>query len=363
MVVALAFRSFPVKTVLRRSHLTWFLAFAACAAPRPALAPVPAPHHQEKQRGLSYAAANPRLGTYGTPASADSLRNARALGVEWISVTPFGFQRTGPSIHLGGWETDDSVKATIAQAHALGMRVLLKPHLWIRDGEAMERFNEEQWQQWFLEYERFIVHFAELARDAHADGLCIGNELKHTSKYAAPWRTIIHRVRQTYAGPLTYGANFDEVMQVPFWDAVDWIGVSGYFPLVDAPAPDHDALVSAWQPIASQLEALSRKHRRPVLFTEIGYRSADGAAWRQWELPRNAPLNLDVQRVAYEAFFEAMWPRPWVLGVYPWKWFSYPNHSGPSNNDYEIENKPAAEVIRRFYTSAAISASSSSTRP
>ena len=43
------------------------------------------PQAEAKQRGLSFAAANPRLGTYGTDASAASLKNARELGVEWVS--------------------------------------------------------------------------------------------------------------------------------------------------------------------------------------------------------------------------------------------------------------------------------------
>ncbi|HEX2833641.1 MAG TPA: hypothetical protein VHW00_11530 [Thermoanaerobaculia bacterium] len=330
-------------------RIVWILLLAACAAPPPR---VEAPRAIAKQHGLSYAAANPRLGTYGSEASAASLKNARALGADWISVTPFGFQRPGEPLRSGGWENDDAVKATIAQAHALGIRVLLKPHVWIRGGGAIDHDD----------YEPFIAQMARLARDANADALCIGNELKLGAKDEARWRTIIARVRETYRGPITYGANFDEVFDVPFWDAVDWIGVSGYFPLVDAPSPDRESLVRAWQPIAAQLEALSTKYQKPVLFTEIGYRSADGAAWRQWEIPRNAPLNLDAQRVAYESFFETIWPRPWVLGAYPWKWFSYPNHSGPTSNDYEFENKPAAEVIRRYYTSAATSASSSSTR-
>lgn len=344
-------------------HIVFILLLTACAAPRASVEPLRAPHVRIKQHGLSFAAANPRLGTYGTEASAESLKNAHALGVDWISVTPFGFQRAEPSIRTGGWETDDSVKATIDQAHALGMRVLLKPHLWIRDDGAMETYSEEQWQQWFIEYERFILHFATFARDAHADALCIGNELKHTTKRDAQWRSIIRRVRETYSGPITYGANFDEVFDVPFWDALDWIGVSGYFPLVDAASPDRESLMRAWQPIAAKLETLSATTQRPVLFTEIGYRSSDGAAWRQWEIPRNAPLNLEAQRVAYEAFFETIWPRPWVIGAYPWKWFSYPNHSSATNNDYEIENKPAAGVIRRYYTSASTSASNASTRP
>jgi hypothetical protein len=302
-----------------------------------------APRVTAKQRGISYTAANPRLGTYGTDASASSLAKARELGIDWISVTPFGFRRAGETgLRTGAWENDDAVKATIAQAHALGLRVLLKPHVWVRGGTLTHE-----------EYEPFLMHMAELARDTNADALSIGNELKLTADDDARWRGTIERVRGIYRGPITYGANFDEVFDVPFWDAVDWIGVSGYFPLVDEPSPNRAALIDAWQPIARRLEALSVKHQKPVLFTEIGYRSADGAAWRQWEIPRDAPLNLEAQRVAYEAFFVTMWPRPWVLGAYPWKWFSYPNHSGQASNDYEFENKPAADVIRRYYTTAA----------
>jgi hypothetical protein len=350
-----------------------FLAWS-CASPPPLAQQKPsaksAPEVAAKQRGLSYAAANPRRGTYGSEQSAESLKNAHALGVDWISVMPFGFQRAAePGIRLGGWETDESVVATIEQAHALGMKVLLKPHLWSRETMDREHWSDEDRLQFFEEYEHFAVHFAEVARDGKADAYCIGNELKYTSRHEAEWRRIIARVRSIYSGPLTYGANFDEVFDVPFWDALDWIGVSAYFPLVDAPTPKREELIAAWQPIASSLEQLSARHAKPVLFTEIGYRSCDGAAWRQWEIPRDAPVNHEAQRVAYEAFFETMWPRPWLLGAYPWKWFSYPEHSHATSNDFEFEQKPAQAVIEQAYrqareaqTSAATSSSKSSMR-
>lgn len=289
---------------------------------------------------------------YGSPASADSLRNVKALGADWIAIMPFGFQRSEPHVRLGGYETDDSLRGATEQAHALGMHVLLKPHVWIRDERAMERWNDDEWRQWFADYATFITHYATLARDMRADALSIGNELKLATKHEGEWREVIRAVRAIYKGPLTYGANFDEVFDVRFWDVLDWIGVSAYFPLAENASPDRATLVAAWQPVASRLEALSLRFGKSVLFTEIGYRSANGAAWRQWEIPRDAPLNLDAQRVAYEAFFETIWPRPWVAGAYPWKWFSVPNHSGPDDNDYEIENKPAAEVVRRAYSSS-----------
>lgn len=300
---------------------------------------------------MSFACAHSRTEEvrYGSPASEASLRNLVDLGVNWISITPFGFQRGEPSVRMGGYEDDDSLRGATRQAHALGIKVMLKPHIWARDEKAMEAWTDDEWRAWFVSYEAFITHYATLARDAKIDALCIGNEQKHATRFESEWRRVIARVREIYQGPITYGANFDEFERVAFWDALDWIGVSAYFPLVDAPSPDRAALVKAWEPVVARLEALSKRYRKPVLFTEIGYRSADGAAWRQWELSRNAPLNLDVQRAAYEAFFEAVWPRPWLAGVYPWKWFSRPDHSSPRSSDYEVEHKPAAEVIRRHY--------------
>ncbi|HYR28547.1 MAG TPA: hypothetical protein VEU30_08780, partial [Thermoanaerobaculia bacterium] len=254
-----------------------------------------------------------------------------------------------PAIRMGGYEDDPSLVGATRQAHALGMKVMLKPHVWARDEAAMTRWTDEEWRAWFASYETFITHYATLSRDAKMDALCIGNEQKHSTRFEGEWRQVIAKVRAIYKGPITYGANWDEVEKVGFWDAVDWIGVSAYFPLVDAASPQRAQLVEAWEPVTRRLAALSRKHAKPVLFTEIGYRSTPGAAWRQWELPREAPVDRDVQRAAYEAFFEAVWPQPWLLGAYPWKWFSGPNHRPPHASDYEVEQKPAEEAIRRHY--------------
>ncbi len=304
---------------------------------------------------MSYACAfsRERDVRYGSAASGESLRELKTMGVTWVSIMPFGFHRGTGELHWGGanvWETDDSLVAVTKQSHDLGIKVMLKPHIWGRRELGMEQWNEEQWSAWFDAYTKFIEHYAAIARDSHADAFCIGNEQKIAIHHEARWRGIIARIRGIYRGPITYGANFDEVFDVKFWDALDWIGVSGYFPLAPEASPDRAALVRAWQPILDKLERLATTTKRPVLFTEIGYRSADGAAWRQWEIPRDAPLNLDAQREAYEAFFETVWTRPWVAGAYPWKWFSYPNHGTATSNDYEIENKPAASVVRRSYT-------------
>jgi hypothetical protein len=185
------------------------------------------------------------------------------------------------------------------------------------------------------------------------DGFCVGNELAKTTAHEAEWREMVSAVRAAYRGPVTYGAAADEVFTVPFWDALDFIGVSAYYPLVDDRSPPRAALVEAWRPVVRQLAELSARWKRPIVFTEAGYRSADFGAWRNWEIRRDAPVNLPLQADAYAALLEAFWKQPWFGGVYWWKWFSYPGHSGAESNDFELEGKPAAEVVRRFYRARA----------
>jgi len=93
-----------------------------------------------KDRGIGYAhSLRPNLG-YGSPASAESLRELQALGFDSISLTPFGFQRSSYDTTIiwvgnrggGIGETDEAIRAGARQARAAGMRILLKPHIWLR---------------------------------------------------------------------------------------------------------------------------------------------------------------------------------------------------------------------------------------
>jgi hypothetical protein len=240
----------------------------------------------------------------------------------------------------------------------------LKPHIWLRhagDGAwrgdiAME--TEEDWRRWFESYRRFALHYAALAERLGMPAYCVGTEL-HAAARDRPddWRRLIADVREVYSGELTYAANwYREVEEVAFWDALDFIGVQGYFPLTTGPVPTVEELVAAWEPHAAQLEALARRHGRPVLFTEIGYVSRPGAHAEPWVWPErhgrrepSSPDGLELQAHAYEAFFRVFWHRPWVAGAYFWKWYpGYP--AGTSAGvDYSPQGKPAERVMRRWY--------------
>ena len=313
-----------------------------------------------KQRGIAFEHVWGRRAAsrgYGTTASGDSLSQLQTLGVNWISVTPFGFQRTpsDSTIRWGGpriSETDERLRAVVVQAHDRGISVMLKPHVWLRPpawvGMVAPK-TEADWTAWFGSYREFILHYATLASDAGIEALCIGNELMGTTHREKEWRDLIAEIREVYDGVLTYGAHADEVWTLPFWDGLDYIGVSAYFALADRPSPTHSEMVTAWEPHVARLERLAARWNRPVLFTEIGYRSVDFAAQYPWKFDDTTPVNLQLQADAYTAFFEAVWPKKWLAGVHWWKWRSSLDDGGPSNDDFTPRAKPAEEVLKQFY--------------
>ena len=144
------------------------------------------------------------------------------------------------------------------QAHALGIRVMLKPHVWGRGEPDSESWSDADWRS-LVRRLRPLRRPLRHDRPRREDRRLLHRQRaeEHQPRTSGNGGRSSPACATIYRGPLTYGANFDEVFDVPFWDALDWIGVSGYFPLVDAASPDLRALEEAWQPIVKRLEQLS----------------------------------------------------------------------------------------------------------
>jgi hypothetical protein len=298
---------------------------------------------------------------------ASNFEPLQRLGVEWISQTPFGWQRDPdrPVIRLNTrsvlgfgayWgESDEGISLTTRLAHQRHMRVLLKPHLWLGHGEwcgGIRMKNEADWAAWFQSYSNFIQHYAQLAEREKIEMLCVGVELKNTATRERDWRAVIAGVRQVYHGRLVYAANWDgEVDSVAFWDALDAIGVQAYYPLSTRSDPEVTDLLAGWEQWEGPLERQAARWNKPVVFTEVGYKSCPGAANQPWEWDPSGPVDLDLQSRCYEALLRACWDRPWFGGLWFWKWSpDYERAGGPANRDFTPERKPAEGVIRKWYT-------------
>ncbi|MFQ5662786.1 MAG: hypothetical protein ACE5HL_03025 [Terriglobia bacterium] len=305
------------------------------------------------RRGISFSHEVGGEWGYGSDRALQELVRIRALGANAIAIVPYAFTQAPREvqIYFATAESDDRVIRTVEAAQQLGLRVMLKPQLWTHSFTGNIVFDDNKaFERWFSLYRRWLRHFARLAELYDVDLLVIGAELAGVTHREAAWRALIRDVRRIYSGPLTYAAHWDsEFETLPFWDALDYLGVNMYYPLAppgEIPRPDSPHL----QALSRQFAALARKYRKPVLFTEVGYPSITTAAAKPWEEGRGA-LDLELQRRCYATVFDAFYDQPWLAGLYWWKW---PSHGGgtPYDPSYNPIGKPALEVLARRYGQA-----------
>lgn len=284
------------------------------------------------------------------------------LNTEWVGIVPYGFIEPGDAkvqydLPWQWWgERRSGVATSVDMAHSNGMKVMLKPQVYIPGGWVgdLDYHTDEEWIAWQTSYSAFILDWAQLADSLRVDLLCIGTEFKVSHRKRPDyWRQLVSDIRAVYDGELTYSANWDSYEDCDLWDIVDYIGISAYFPLSDEATPTVKELQRQWQPVVKKLSRFSKKYDRPILFTEYGYMTVDGAAGKAWIIEKERSqraVNQQAQANAYDALLSVFIDREWWAGGFLWKFF--PNnqgHEGYLEKDYTPQDKLAARVIAKWY--------------
>ena len=311
---------------------------------------------KSKINGISFVAAPKEI-------ALESIDPLVKLNANWAAVMPFGFVKNlnSPDVIFNTerqwWgERRDGAKKTIEMLNQKGIKVMLKPQLWVWRGEFtgnIEMKDEKDWQAFETSYREFIMTYAKLARDVNVPILCIGTEL-HTFVQKRPkfWNDLIEEIKNTYKGELTYAENWDQFNKTEIWEKLDYIGVDAYFPLSDSKTPSVEELKKGWVSHKETMKVTSDNFQKPILFTEYGYRSVNYTGQKPWDSNRsNNDINLKAQENALTALYEAFWSEEWFAGGFLWKWFhNHKDAGGHENNRFTIQNKPSEELIRRFYS-------------
>lgn len=310
---------------------------------------------KEKINGVSFVASREKVGQHHV----DEILSIHA---NHAAVMPFGFIReiNSPEIIFDTerqWfgETKSGAKQYIEMLHKNGIKVMLKPQIWIWRGVftgTLKMESESDWKSLEASYEKFILAHAFLAQETNTALFCIGTELEQfVVNRPMFWKDLIRKVKEVYNGKLTYAANWDEYSRTTFWEDMDFIGIDAYFPLSQERTPSVEQLRLGWQKHKNKMNDLSEEKDRPIIFTEYGYRSMDYTAKKPWLVDRNTDnVNLVGQANAKKAIFEEFWSEDWFAGGYVWKWFIHHEKAGGGgDNRFTPQNKPAQDVIRDFY--------------
>lgn len=297
-------------------------------------------------------------------ASIDSLIKAN---VEWVAVIPFIDQEDETSKTVrrpidkdAEWTSrDSSFINTIQTIHDKGLHVQLKPHLWTFSGwrANLTLATDEEWNAWFDSYEAYMLYYARMAELTNSELFCIGTELKTSiKKQPQRWKRLIGEIRSIYSGKLTYAANWhDEYEYIEFWDDLDYIGIQAYFPLTKNKNPDLETIEKGWKRHLIKLEKLYQTYQKPILFTEVGYKSDASATIKPWEWDSFLSVLSErksdrTQQLAYEALFKQLWHKEWFAGMYLWQWDNRSTREdAPTNLDFSPRFKPAENTIAKWY--------------
>lgn len=243
--------------------------------------------------------------------------------------------------------SDEEILDMVHFAQSLGLKVILKPMVNVSDGTWRAHINffdtdvpcEPKWSEWFASYNEFILHYAKLAEETECSLFVVGCEMVNADRREKEWRDLINEVRKLYSGLVTYNCDKYQEDILKWWDAVDVISSSGYYP------------IDKWEQELDRIESVVKKHNKPFFFCEAGCPSWEGGDLlpNDWTLRGKADVN--VQKEWYEKLFSTTVKRDWVKGFAFWDWKAhlYPIEKADSDQDYAVYGKPAEEVIYRYY--------------
>ncbi|GMA58305.1 hypothetical protein C7445_11084 [Alicyclobacillus sacchari] len=289
--------------------------------------------------------------TWDTPEAEHSMREMAKLGINWTAIAFQGLQSHPHATTIRFNEppmvSDAEVVAAIARAHALGLKVCLKPVVNCTDGTWRAHIDfpddaqspDPSWSVWFANYTEFILHYARMAEETGCEMFCVGCEMVAADRRADEWRSLIKQVREVYHGPITYNCNHHQEEKVTWWDAVDLVSTSAYYPETE------------WTERVPVLRAFAESVGKPVFFMEVGCPSRNGSAMQPYDWTHPGEVDLEEQARFYRTMFDAMANESWFYGFMLWDWPArlYAREEADQNRDYCMYGKPAEDIIRSFY--------------
>jgi hypothetical protein len=300
----------------------------------------------------------PRWGPiWGSDEMAESLSELGGLGVEWVAIHPYAWLQRDGSLDFEPAASLDFLTRAVELTEAAGIELFWKPHIgywrtfrW--RGDIQFGTDEAMWRRFFDDYLDFIVDQAAFAERAKVPLFAVGVELEQTTQREAEWRRIIAAVRRVYTGEIVYAANWDSLEKVPFWDAVDLIGVHAYFPLADGANPDRATLLRGWDRALQRVRQVARRSgNHQVIFAEIGYNRSSAAARTPWSYEtEDSPIAVELQQRLIQVALERIpQEHDLIRGMFWWKWMPGVDRCG---RNFCMRDPRTQETLRRYWSTS-----------
>ncbi|KRB67978.1 glycoside hydrolase family 113 [Noviherbaspirillum sp. Root189] len=290
----------------------------------------------------------------------------------------------------------DEIRQLANYAKSIGLQVILKPFAQTSistgtNGTLPDNINSVSTKDFanfsvstFLkDWAVYIGQVSSLAKELGAVEIVIGTE-NHgidTVDHRGLWQEVINAARSQFSGPLSYDALFPlqrhtGVDKVGFWDLLDVIGVSAYYPLTNKENPTYADVLAGWHnnyifpdysgtpvDVIATLHAMSLQYGKPVQFEEFGAQSFHGVVKDPSGLTINSKVaDWEQQAWAYQSVLEAFAAdnaSGWFRGISAWGQALVPGQDDPrfsqylaevASTNFDVRGKDAAKVLSAWYS-------------
>ncbi len=331
------------------------------------------------------------FGSNGPSTWQNAVQSVYDAGFREVSISPVRYVSVGTGViatsSQKGPELAD-IAAGVARAKSLGMRITINPFVEPSNGTWRGTYNptpgSAEANQFWSDYQNYIVAVAQIANTYNVDAMTIGTELKaldDTSGHNSNWQSLMNAVRGVYHGPLGYSANWDDYqnsnLTSTIWDNanIDFIGIDSYFTnMVTTTQADSsgtypnstfiNTMTTAWNnKLNNEILpfAAARKSDKgmPVAFTEVGYLPYNRTA-RTPQNSINQPIDTDEQIMAFNGLINALDGR---ANVFPstdvWQWGMPGSDGSLWNMDTTLpanqpNNVPVSQWLAQFAGTAVL---------
>lgn len=233
---------------------------------------------------------------------------------------------------------------------------------WISDPNNVEA--NKFWDEWFAQYEKNILEYANWCEEYKVDLLIIG-EYQSNPFYSiggGRMEKLIKDIRNVYSGKIgavcTYTTQWDEVDKMSFAGQLDYINVVLQEPYSTKENPTIEEYQREIEPILTgKIETLYKKYQKKIIITS-SYKSAQNQGNKAWFEPCTVQTNIKqdflLQARMYEGLFRALQNKTWVESVWAngYNWVENFEHADGRLNAIDkgqsVRNKPAAKVFLKW---------------
>lgn len=260
-------------------------------------------------------------------------------------------QQTAQSTEIVYNDTDLPTKAEVDRIlqylQSKNMKIILKAVVDCKDGTWRAYINfitpdvvcEPKWSEWFENYTKYVKYVSDFAVKYSVDMLVIGCEMVCADAQELQWRKLISEIRTNYTGLLTYNCDKYQEDRIKWWDALDVISSSGYYPIND------------WKNQLERIQTVVDEYQKPFFFAELGCPSRIGSEKHPNDWQWQGEASQKTQDDYYAEMFSQIVKYSFVEGFAFWDWqvHLYDLRDANYDTDYSVYGKLAEKRIANFY--------------